>query len=946
MPAFIAFAWREDTAQTYPRVIVGYITAPLHLSPMLAHLLLKTLFFVVSWLPVGDSIMQSVTKPHIGRAWVLDGELWYSPNSLRSSVPPAHESHPVEFCKEAVKATDFQDPRWWNAGTEWLGFVLKKPVPWSGYWFGSLNSQGNAKCPLVVESQRGAKVYYKMNDKYRSEWSRAESTMSDIAAILSRENRLPHLAPCWPRDLSNTNEHETGASGSQGRFGYLDHHQTSEDALEVIERVRDWFAIPAGLVYWMMKKIHDPGFQEGQMAPKWFHQVTCTMTDKVTFDSLRAADVFETHYSWNRVGIWLHNPADRVEQPTAHFFVKAGVPVWYRWGRREEKQTREWNANSNFGLITPASWELQEATTFIAHAPNLYEDSHQYDFHPMELETPGQTFALQDQIPDTPASPIEGAYERMLSIGDVAKIQSSMCLKEKLETVRQAWDSFWCRREEKNKRLRANASDRERQQQEGRERRKPLTTAPVYAWHMDLDSPAGYTRTLVNRDEREDTLTGEFRHSVRRYDNVANEWHCCDFWDGENTGDLSEDDDEYEFRPDQNVTTASTTSTLPSEPEFHSSSMIVESGSTLKMELTRNEVLRLLSLHFGFVPPLPLPSSLRQGFSCDADRLSLMAVLALDENLTEPNFFKLPLGKVCMNFLRFFSSKDNKDRQPPSELWDLSLQNCQPLRYSKRFSSLVTVKSGDVTWYMFDFGTSRTVAWNLAVCSLASALYICRLCDDWDEEQVAIYLVREGIEFHTLQRADTLEPGPRGRVASTYVPYRNSDHTFSNCDFEFWEKQANHIMTLPRARAAIMRGARGPSGIYDDPNHMFIAKDQSGVEYVDDCLTEKELEALCGLYITFTGSGLQVGRRSWYPLAPVFDGSGEDLGWWSDRAEKLWERINTVISLKVTDEKLELPLNVRNWRNLHLRGYSDGRRAIKHLQKLSKDFLDENLGCL
>jgi hypothetical protein len=170
---------------------------------------------------------------------------------------------------------------------------------------------------------------------------------------------------------------------------------------------------------------------------------------------------------------------------------------------------------------------------------------------------------------------------------------------------------------------------------------------------------------------------------------------------------------------------------------------------------------------------------------------------------------------------------------------------------------------------MFDFHDARTVPWNLAVQSAAAALYVCRLDDAMSEEDIALDLAQEGIPFRTLQHRDSLPEMQRSWYASTYVPMRLSGHVFDQSDHDFFRHQSREILGLPRARAAIMRGGfsrrialeyisvgevvKGPIGIYEDPAHMFVAKDRVGNEYIDDDLTTQELEVLCGLFSTFTG---------------------------------------------------------------------------------------------
>ncbi|KXN87007.1 hypothetical protein AN958_09353 [Leucoagaricus sp. SymC.cos] len=188
-----------------------------------------------------------------------------------------------------------------------------------------------------------------------------------------------------------------------------------------------------------------------------------------------------------------------------------------------------------------------------------------------------------------------------------------------------------------------------------------------------------------------------------------------------------------------------------------------------------------------------------------------------------------------------------------------------------------------------------------------------------------------------------------------------SDHVFGKDDVDFYHKQCEYLMNLCQARAALMRGGfaqriaidymsisevmRGPWGVYEDNEHMFSITDSDGMEYVDDNLTDDEFDALCGLYVTFTGNGRQTSKLSWYPLAPVFDGQGEDMGWWTDHAEALWNVCNASILADSSKSKFSLPMNVMKWHD-RLHGYGDRQRAAKKLEALSRKFLEQHVGQL
>ncbi|KAF9440783.1 hypothetical protein P691DRAFT_767257 [Macrolepiota fuliginosa MF-IS2] len=154
-------------------------------------------------------------------------------------------------------------------------------------------------------------------------------------------------------------------------------------------------------------------------------------------------------------------------------------------------------------------------------------------------------------------------------------------------------------------------------------------------------------------------------------------------------------------------------------------------------------------------------------------------------------------------------------------------------------------------------------------------------------------------------------------------------------------------MSLQHSHAALLHGGflwriaveyvslseavQGPWGIYNNNRYMFTVKDADGVEYVDDNLTVNEMDILCGVYLTFTGIHDQTVKLSWYPLAYIFDGSGEDVGHWTDHNKMLWEKWNKSI-LNPNQDKL--------W------GFGGSQCSMKQVEAWSKEVLDEVIGKL
>jgi uncharacterized protein YjlB len=127
----------------------------------------------------------------------------------------------------------------------------------------------------------------------------------------------------------------------------------------------------------------------------------------------------------------------------------------------------------------------------------------------------------------------------------------------------------------------------------------------------------------------------------------------------------------------------------------------------------------------------------------------------------------------------------------------------------------------------------------------------------------------EVIRFHTVQCRDSLVEAEREIPAAVDIPIIWGDHTFTRDDYDQYRHQCREILASARGRAALMRGGfirrvaldqvrphdvlRGPSGIHEREEYMFIAKDLADVEYVDDEMTKDECDLLSGLYRKFLG---------------------------------------------------------------------------------------------
>jgi hypothetical protein len=276
---------------------------------------------------------------------------------------------------------------------------------------------------------------------------------------------------------------------------------------------------------------------------------------------------------------------------------------------------------------------------------------------------------------------------------------------------------------------------------------------------------------------------------------------------------------------------------------------------------TEREIMHWLKLRFGFIPHLP--PQLEPGQVPDSKAL-LRALGLAKTALPDDSFFSKPLGIAAVNFISRIIA------QPPNatEECDLFPPNRQFLGTCRRLKCITIVTSKEGPWYMFDFGPSSTVPWKLAVQNPLTALYICRMEDALTDEELALELLSHGIPFQTLQASDSftsMETSGGGNM----VPYRPRGYKYTSKDYDIYRQQCNMILSSSRGRAALLHGGfiwriakdtvgrldvlRGPSGKRSLPEEMFVVTDRNGREYIDDKLTNVELDLLCGIYYSYTG---------------------------------------------------------------------------------------------
>ncbi len=173
---------------------------------------------------------------------------------------------------------------------------------------------------------------------------------------------------------------------------------------------------------------------------------------------------------------------------------------------------------------------------------------------------------------------------------------------------------------------------------------------------------------------------------------------------------------------------------------------------------------------------------------------------------------------------------------------------------------------------MFDFGTGSLQKWKIATVTARHTLMICRLDPQMKEEEIARFLVTRGIPFRTLQASTALLRTPLVPKIPIKTPCRPLSYQFTLQDYDAYTIHYRYFLLNPRSRAALMKGGyiwrvaipvvsittviSGPTGWSTDPEEMFIASSPELGKFVDDELTDAEIQLLCGLYHCSTGKYL------------------------------------------------------------------------------------------
>ncbi|KAF4612404.1 hypothetical protein D9613_004290 [Agrocybe pediades] len=340
------------------------------------------------------------------------------------------------------------------------------------------------------------------------------------------------------------------------------------------------------------------------------------------------------------------------------------------------------------------------------------------------------------------------------------------------------------------------------------------------------------------------------------------------------------------------------------------------------------------SLQFGFTGPLPKSHPV-QSYDIAAQK-NFLKLLGIQWTETRADVFTRGSIASVHHFLESLASKQFSSI--PEDEWDLSRTHRQTMYLNSRLATIRRLVGEDnKVYYMFVLPDDNN--WHITTTWATHALMICRLDHSYDSRDLAMYLMNQGTPFHTMQSAKTLTRAPPSSITTALqTPRREKDYVFTLKDHEiFSERLLTYTKLSSRAaRAGLKRGGYvwrtcnriafsfvldGPVVWSTDKDEYILAVDTStGDEYIDEKLTDKELELFCGMYECLTGHGLQVARKSWYPFAVIFENSGQDYGMWTENSENIFK----IVSDNVPRRQ---PLSTLQW-NKQLKGSKQLKRIL------------------
>ncbi|KIM46617.1 hypothetical protein M413DRAFT_23013 [Hebeloma cylindrosporum] len=931
-----------------------------------------------------------------GRAVLINGDVFYSPNCSRANIcPPSVSPNP------GLTISSLEQPLWWS-----MDYVHHAFLPLRGQGIHPLESFLPA--PTRFVRSRGQ---FLLDPAVILGWNRLQFELKWIIRILAQRSRIPPFPSAIESALVKSNRHR-------------DHRVLRQEVAEG----KGWF------MYWVAQLAYviavnvsidsgpvNPNYalpteEEDTTAfdwshllynavPKWFKSLgNLNWPQNLLCVIQNCVARYEPN---SRVGIFLNIVKPERNQFSVDWFMKFFVPVWYPWGTSGHYATQgtPWNVFRRWNTRRRLERERQPPTS----GTRVFEWEKDDDdvYRRVEVQKAERSEVLEDYGKNQKVyNAILNEWDCIRELGDLVQEEidrmdwgeDSILYDPPTDT--QPWVAFFAKWDKANVNMERCESHNDKCARLHREQHHPTVFARVFEWVKD--DRGMYQRLEVPKADRCDVLH-YYGKNQKVYNAHINEWDCI----GE-LGQLEQQDIEQMDWVDESDLYEPASYDLPPHPgpstsirhghgaqqhidrrglpyrdppphpgpsnsnhhrhveqyqdvydpaayvqsEYYqppvdqtakrSESSLVPEHMLFKTSVDVSEVSTILHEHFGYVPPLGKGPTSK---NAPTQQERLFTVRAIGLKVVDNKYFDSEMGVHAVEFVRSLLSDD---RKPELDYWDLKAGNRWALGTCRRLRSLRILGNR----FLFDFGDAASVTWTLCVDQPEIALFICRLEERLDEVAIVKVLLGCGIPFRTLA---LLPSHPVAFPRTVMVSVRLPGYVFTTDDYISYRNQRNDLLRDPRVlRAAIMSGGiawrlalskgfdvvvEGPTAdLIDEHVGICISTDRPGWQYWDDACSTRELDLLCGAYICYNGrKSPQFVVKSWWPLVSTWNANVYHP-WWTPRIDGIFQD-----RLKEINDGNAQPLSQKEWRNI-IRGNSSVKKLFKNIRSASHEFLNTAAG--
>jgi hypothetical protein len=307
-------------------------------------------------------------------------------------------------------------------------------------------------------------------------------------------------------------------------------------------------------------------------------------------------------------------------------------------------------------------------------------------------------------------------------------------------------------------------------------------------------------------------------------------------------------------------------------------------------------------------------SSKAQGYSRDDLDKATQAYVHRDEVI--PRHLRMPIidfANILVTNYRIENGKLTTNLVSLGNLWDLSVNSPHRLPFKSpqtenqlspalRIRAVTCTITGRVLYIISEAHPTSKFTYNLILEQATTALECYRR--KWQSLlSVAKHLIQSGKAFRTYIPRDPHFTGPPRSRNCRLLGCRSQNHVFRPADYCDYEDARGELFGKPFGRAAPLMGGviwrlfvdtigdevvlQGPSTLA----HEFgdLVTDPAGKQFVDDTLSEDEMDLICGKYVMYTGQKNQTTYKWWWPPHSTWIKGSYYVGYWTGQCER-WFR--------------------------------------------------------